>query len=206
MDIDVRLATYLLVILNPFSQVLFLWGLMNEKPWREFMAIYGRASLLSFGVYSLFALTGDYLFADVFQVRIESLRIFGGILILLVAIRYFTVGEASSQFFRGDPTEIASTISLPFMIGPATVWLSILIGQSLRFPFDLVHIAAVLAANFLIVCLMQRFAFTLERNRTSLLGAYLAILMRTNAMFIGGIGVEMVVRGLEEMGLPITNR
>jgi multiple antibiotic resistance protein len=201
---DLRLAAYFLVILNPFSQVLFLWELMRTMTWRDFMAVYGRASLLSFGVYALFALTGDYIFVEVFQVRTDAFRIFGGLIVFIISLRYFTQGGGAAQFFRGEATELATSISIPFMVGPATIWVSILIGRSMPTGFGVLLIAAVLAVNFMIVCLAQGILSKVGENRESLLGAYFTILMRTNALFIGAIGIEMILAGLEGVGLPAT--
>jgi small neutral amino acid transporter SnatA (MarC family) len=198
---DLRLAAYFFVILNPFSQVLFLWDLMRGMSAREFMAVYGRASLLSFGVYALFALTGDYIFVEVFHVRTDAFRIFGGLIVFIISLRYFTQGGGSAQFFRGEATELATSISIPFMVGPATIWVSILIGRSMTTPLNVALIAAVLALNFAIVCAAQRVLLKVGQNKESLLGAYFTILMRTNALFIGAIGIEMILAGLEGVGL-----
>ncbi len=194
-----RLAAYFVVILNPFSQMLFLWDLMRTLPQREFAGVYARASLLSLGVYALFALTGEFLFVDVFQVSIEAFRIFGGLIVFIVSVRYFTQGGGgSSQFFRGSPMEVAQSISIPFMVGPATIWVSILIGRSLPAPMDVLLIAAVLALNFVAVCIGQAFVYKVGGEaRESLLGAYFSILMRTSALFIGAIGVQMIMSGIE---------
>lgn len=204
MEIDIaaclRLAAYFFVILNPFSQALFLWDLMRETTFREFASVYSRASLLSFGVYALFALTGELLFIDVFQVRIDSFRIFGGLVVFLISIRYFTGGAGSNQFLRGKPTEVAAGISVPFMVGPATIWVSIMIGRQIATPIDLLTIAAVLAVNFALVAVSQVFVARLGDSRDSLLGSYFTILMRTSALFIGAIGVEMILAGLEGVG------
>lgn len=194
---DFRLAAYFFVILNPFSQVLFLWELMKSMTWREFASVYGRASLLSFGVYALFALTGEFAFVGLFQVRIEAFRIFGGLIVFLVSLRYFTGDGGANQFFRGDPSDLATRISIPFMVGPATIWVSILTGRSLPVPLDVLQIAAVMALNFVIVCLAYRVVSHLETKRETLVGAYFTILMRTNALFIGAIGIEMILAGIE---------
>lgn len=164
-----RLAAYFLVILNPFSQVLFLWDLMRSYSSREFVWVYGRASLLSLGVYALFALTGEFLFVEVFQVRIDAFRIFGGLIVFIISLRYFTQGGGAAQFFRGKATEIASSISIPFMVGPATIWVSILIGRSLPTPLDLFTITAVLVINFAIACVAKLFVAKLDDSRDSLL-------------------------------------
>jgi multiple antibiotic resistance protein len=195
-----RLAAYFFVVLNPFSQALFLWDLMRSTERREFAAIYFRASLLSLGVYALFALTGEFLFIEVFQVRIEAFRIFGGLIVFIISVRYFTHGSGSAQFFQGKPSQIASSISIPFMVGPATIWISIVIGRSLPAPLDVLTIAAVLGVNFALVCLAQVLIARMRDSSDSLLASYFTILMRTSALFIGAIGIEMILAGLEGAG------
>lgn len=197
---DLRLAAYFLVILNPFSQALFLWDLMKSRAPREFAGIYGRASLLSFGVYAVFALTGEFFFVDVFQVRIEAFRIFGGLIVFLVAVRYFVQGGGAAQFFQGDANELATSISIPFMVGPATIWVSILIGRDMATPLNLALIAGVLTLNFIAVCVGQFVVTRMSQAKDTIFGAYLTILMRTSALFIGAIGVEMILAGLEGVG------
>lgn len=197
---DLRLAAYFFVILNPFSQILFLWGLMTSMSWREFAGIYARASLLSFGVYALFALTGDMLFREVFQVRVDAFRIFGGLIVFIISLRYFTQGGGSAQFFQGKATELATSISIPFMVGPATIWVSMEIGRTLAAPMDVLLIGAVLAVNFVIVTVAQLFLSRMKRHTESLVGAYFTILMRTNALFVGAIGIEMILAGLAGVG------
>ena len=191
------LAAYFFVILNLFSQTLFLWELMKSRTSREFAGIYGRASLLSLGVYALFAVTGEYLFVNVFPVRIDAFRIFGGLIVFIVSVRYFTHGRGSAQFFQGDAPELATSISIPFMVGPATIWTSILIGRTLATPFDIAVIAGVLTLNFAIVALTQLVVSRISEERGTLLGAYFTILMRTSALFIGAIAIEMILSGLE---------
>lgn len=201
-----RLAAYFFVILNPFSQTLFLWDLMKSRRSREFAAIYGRASLLSLGVYALFAVTGEFLFVSVFQVRLDAFRIFGGLIVFLVSVRYFTHGSGSAQFFRGEATELATSISIPFMVGPATIWTSILIGRLLPTPLDVAVIAAVLGLNFAIVVAAQRLVARMDQARDNLLGAYFTILMRTSALFIGAIGIEMILAGIQGAVLGVEGR
>ena len=196
---NLQLALYFFVILNPFSQILFLGDLMSTMTWRRFAGIYARASILSFGVYLLFALTGEFLFIDVFQVRIEAFRIFGGVIVFIIALRYFTQGVGSNQFFQGKITEMASSISIPFMVGPATIWVSMVIGRNMPAFNAVLHIAAVLLVNYLGVVIAHRFLSHLDSLRDSLAGAYLTILMRTNALFIGAIGVEMILAGIDGM-------
>lgn len=57
--------------------------------------------------------------------------------------------------------------------------------------------------NFVIVALTQRVVARMGEKRGSLLGAYFTILMRTSALFIGAIGIEMILSGLEGAGTAL---
>jgi hypothetical protein len=74
------------------------------------------------------------------------------------------------------------------------------IGRTLPAPVDVLLIGAVLIVNFAIVVLAQRLISGMARNKESLAGAYFTILMRTNALFIGAIGIEMILAGLAGVG------
>lgn len=198
---DFKLATYFIVLINPFSQVLYMWDLMKELTWREFASVYARASLLSFGVFAVFSLTGDILVVHVFQVRTDALRVFGGLIMLLIALRFFTHGAGSSMLNREDAHQLAPSIALPYMVGPGTIWVSIMLGRSLPMPIDLAHIVVVLALNLTFVAAFHNVITHIESAKETLLGSYFHILMRTNGLFIGAIGVEMILSGLGGAGV-----
>lgn len=179
------------------DRILYLWEVMKETSSREFAKNHGLASLLSFGVFALFAATGEFLFVTLFQVRLDAFRIFGGLLILLVAIRYFTHGPGANILFRGKATDLAPEISLPYLVGPGTIWVSVLIGKDTMLLTGLAGIALVLAVNWIAVCAVHPFMSHFASKGQTVLGKYFAILMRTNALFVGAIAVEMIVSGLQ---------
>ena len=193
-----HLFLFFMVILNPFAQVLYLTDLIKQLTLREFAAVHIRATLLSLGVFLLFAYTGDFLLETVFQVRLASLQIFGGIIMLVIAYRYVVIGPGSNLLFRGDINDLAPEISLPYMVGPGTIWTSIMIGRECT-PYTATGmIAAVLIINTLFVIFVKTVFAQLEAQKETLLGKYFAILMRTNALLIGAISVEMIVLGLRD--------
>ncbi len=192
-----KLFLYLLVMVNPFSQVLYVWELMKQMTFNEFASTYWRAGLLSFGVFVFFALTGEFLFEEIFQVRLDAMRIFGGLVILLISFRYFTDGSGSNLLFRGKAEDLSPHISLPFQVGPGTIWVSILIGQSQTVPFALLTLASVVFLNFCLVVIVHYFVQDLERYRETMISKYFGILMRTNALFVGAIAVEMILTGIQ---------
>ncbi len=190
---------FMLVILNPFSQVLYLMELMNRLEPSRFRAIHFRASFLSFLAFSLFGLVGDFLLKEIFQVRLASLQIFGGLIMLFLAHRYITIGAGSNLLFRGNISDLAPRISLPYMVGPGTIWMSILLSKKYGPLFGILGICGVLVINFLVVVLYQRLHYAWEVKQETRYAGYVSILMRTNALFIGAVAVEMVVAGIETL-------
>lgn len=189
-----------LVILNPFAQILYLSELMNSLTSADFIRVHLRASLLSLGVFVLFALVGEnVIMKHLFQVRLASLQIFGGIIMLFLSYRYIIVGPGSNILFRGNISDMAPQISLPYMVGPGTIWVSILIGRKYSVAYALAIITLVLMTNFLVLITYQFLQLRLNQKKEGVLRTYFAILMRTNALFIGAIAVEMLITGLENV-------
>ncbi|MEQ8351281.1 MAG: MarC family protein [Leptospiraceae bacterium] len=187
----------MLVMINPFAQVLYLSELMNELSFKDFVRVHWRATLISVAIFLIFAFFGRTLLQHVFQVQLASLQVFGGIIMLFIAFRYISQGPGSNLLFRGDISEMAPQISLPYMVGPGTIWISILLGEIYAPYISMLIIMAVLAVNFLFVILICLIFERVSGMKETRLGKYFAILMRTNALFIGAIAMEMVVTGLK---------
>ncbi len=177
-DMPWKLFLFMLVILNPFAQVVYLRDLMTRLSVEDFAGMHVRATALSFGVFVLFAFVGDMLISDVFHVRLAALQIFGGMIILLIAYRYFAEGAGSNLLFRGDIAQLASEVSLPYMVGPGTLWLSILIGRKVDALTAILAIGGVLAINMVFVVLVRIVFERLYARRNTMLGKYFSILMR----------------------------
>ena len=186
-----------LVILNPFSQILYLSDLMNELKPREFVSVHLKASLISGAIFVVFALVGETLLDDVFQIRLASLQIFGGLILLVLAYRYVIVGPGSNLFVRGDLSEMAQKISLPYMVGPGTLWVSMSIGSKYDMLMTSALIAGVLLINFVFVTIYNLVLHKLSGPAGTHLAKYFSILMRTNAFLIGAVAIEMIIKGAE---------
>ena len=187
----------MLVVMNPFSQMLFLRELYNKLDFRIFLSVQLKATFYTFLIFFTFALVGEPILTNFFQVRIESLRIFGGLVNLYIAYRYITEGEGKVILFHGDLSELAANITMPYMVGPGLIWISIMIGESYAAYTACGIIVAVLAINSFFVMFGYYVFSRSEGRRESLFAKELAMLMRIMALFIGAIGVEMLLGGLE---------
>lgn len=193
-----KLFLFMLVLMNPFSQMLFLRELYNKLDFKTFSAVQLKATLYAFVIFFVFALVGQPILTNFFQIRIESLRIFGGLVNIYISYRYITVGEGSVILFRGNVSDLAPSITLPYMVGPGLIWISILIGETYPIEIACAIIVSVLAINTFFVMVGYRIFNTADGRRETLLAKELAMLMRIMALFIGAIGIEMLLGGLEE--------
>jgi small neutral amino acid transporter SnatA (MarC family) len=197
-DPIVREGLLMLVILNPFAQMVYLANLIADTATWEFRRIFIYASVLTAVICVIFALAGEFLLSHVFQVSLPAMQIFGGLVILGVAYTYIVRGPEGLRLFRGDITEIAQQVALPIMVGPGLIWMSIRVGHDFSPPTALAIIAAVLIVNAACVLAYQWF-YKMARGPIEVaLIKYFSIAMRLNALLIGAVSVQMILSGVTE--------
>ena len=118
-------------LFNPFLMSIYLLDLIRGLPTPTFARVLIRGSVISACVFVLFAWGGEAFFRDYLQVRFASFQIFGGIVFLLIGLRYVFSGAAAIESLRDNPTAMAGSIAMPIMIGPGTVSAAVVIGLSL---------------------------------------------------------------------------
>ena len=122
-------ATLLLfLIMDPFGNVpLFLTALKHVPPkrWRIVLA---RELLIALAVLVLFLFFGQALL-DLMQVSQSSLRIAGGILLFLIALRMvFPRSGQGEEDLEGEPFIVP--LAVPLVAGPSAIATVILIGNN----------------------------------------------------------------------------
>ncbi len=190
-------ATLLLVILNPFALSVYLIEVIEEQSFGAVAQILLRASLISGAVFALFAWAGESVFTKVLHVRFGAFQIFGGLVFLIVALRFMLSGREAVTMLRGEPERIAGAVAMPFMIGPGTVSAAILAGLHLATPLALIAIAAALAVTVLVLLTIK---FVVDRVRTRnarLVERYVEVTGRIAAILAGTIAIEMIFDGIE---------
>ncbi|MEY4546321.1 MAG: hypothetical protein RL685_2516 [Pseudomonadota bacterium] len=191
-------AVLLLVILNPFALSVYLIDIIRGNPTSVVIGIVTRATLISAVVFAAFAMAGDAIFSRVLNVRFSSFQIFGGLLFLLIALRFMLSGSQTLVTLRGEPGQLAGTVAMPFMIGPGTVSAATMAGLRLAPAAALAAICAALAGTaVLLVGFKLSFDWIGSRN-AGLTERYVQVASRVSAMVMGAIAVEMVLLGLTD--------
>jgi small neutral amino acid transporter SnatA (MarC family) len=190
-------AVLLFAILNPFALSVYLIDIFRNNSPRSVANIVIRAALISGIVFGVFAYTGEAVFTRVLQVRFAAFQVFGGLLFLLVALRFMLSGSATLVTLRGEPEQVAGAVAMPFMIGPGTVSAATMAGLRLQ---PLGAAAAILSAvagtAALLIAFKLLFDWIGSRN-AALTERYVQVASRISAMAMGAIAVEMTMKGLE---------
>ncbi|WKN31562.1 MarC family protein [Porifericola rhodea] len=189
-----------LVMLNPFALFLYLKPVMQDLSDRQFLVVFFRASIISFIIFLFFLILGDFIFQQVFQIYFESFRIFGGIILFSFAYLFIVKGQRGFLQIKEDLNDLASEIALPFMVGAGTISLSILMGDHLMIYESIIALSIIMVINFFFVIGLKeiRQRITSKKFRIAF-DKNMDILTRINGFFVGAIGIDMVVRGIENL-------
>ncbi len=191
-------ATMLLVVLlNPFMMSIYLLDLIETLEPGVFNRILVRGALIATVVFIAFALSGDAVFTDVFQVRFASFLVFGGILFLLVGLRFVQSGPRALEELRGQPEHVAGAIAMPFMVGPGTVSASVLAGAKLPIGWAVVSVLTAMLATVVGVIAIKWVHDVVKQRHAALVTRYVGVVGRASALLIGTIAVDMIFNGIE---------
>ncbi|XZG71493.1 MarC family protein [Chitinibacteraceae bacterium HSL-7] len=199
----VEAGLLLFVLLNPFLMSIYLLAFITHLPARQFAGVLVRGALISGCVFSLFAWGGEAVFRDVLQVRFEAFQIFGGVIFLIIGIRFVFEGSGTMTQLRGEPEHLAGTIAMPFMIGPGTVSAAVVIGNRVPTPAAVVIIFSVLALVVAMLVGLKWLHDHAKARYARLTDRYIDIVGRISALLIGTFALDMILTGLSASLKPL---
>jgi multiple antibiotic resistance protein len=192
----IKSILFLFVLLNPFLIVVYLIDIIKNKSLRIFRDILLRAGLISFVVFSVFAVLGDAVFTHVLNASFASFQIFGGIIFLLIGIQFIFKGGVAIEILRGESRHIAGAVAMPILIGPGTLTYSVIIGQKLDRFNAIVSIGITVFLCIIIIYLLKILYDHIHLKKEELVEQYIDIAGRVTAFIIGTISIEMIMNGI----------
>jgi multiple antibiotic resistance protein len=187
----------LLVVLNPFALAVYLLDLFRHNSFSQVLLILARAAAIGGIVFGVFAWSGDAVFSKILQIRFAAFQVFGGILFLVLALRFMLTGSQTLVALRGPPSQVAGAIAMPFLIGPGTVSAATMAGMRLPVLTALLSVACALATVVVALAMFKAcFDYVSTRN-AGIVERYVDVASRVSAMMVGSIAVEMTFDGLE---------
>jgi len=194
----VKHALLLFVLLNPFLLAIYLLNLVRELDLGTFVRVVSTGAAIAAAVFFPFAWLGDRIFTDVLQARFAAFLIFGGIVFLIIGLRFVFEGPYAIEMLSGPPTRLASAIAMPFMVGPGTVNAAVLAGSRMQLFTACVAIVAALAGTVAILVLLKLLHDWARGRSASVVERYVSIAGRISALIVGTLAVEMILQGIEQ--------
>lgn len=163
----------------------------SEDLERIVVRIVNRAGVAILLLLALFSFVGEYVLR-LFNISLESLRIAGGLLLIILAVDMLLAREKVEEVRRGDFAVVP--VATPLIVGPGTM--STLIVYSRIYGPMLTFFGALLA--FVLTYLVLRYSYKafkyLGRSVLQGLGKFMSII-------VASIAVELILSGLRGLGL-----
>lgn len=190
----------MLILVNPLALFVYLGPIIRELDAPSFRGVLMRASWISLALLLMFAGGGGFIFDHIFHIRFGSFRIFGGLVIACIALIFIVRGRKTLITLKPDLDAVAAEIALPYMVGAGSISLSILLSKQYGFIRAAGAIVVAMAVNYAaILALLAIWHYLPARRFRVAFGKLMGILLRINGFFMGAIGVDMVVRGIQSV-------
>jgi len=179
----------LFIVIDAFGNIPFLVAMGEGMNRREQHKMVNYAVLTATVVGLIFLFFGQFIL-NVLNISVGSFAIAGGIILLVLSIRYMSTGHMVSAN-KNEMTAIVP-IGTPLTVGPATITTLLLL--ALQYPLYMVLIS--FAANMLIAWVI----FFLSQRITRFMGkGGLTAVSRVFSLLLAAIGVSMMITGLESL-------
>jgi len=193
----VKTFSLFFVLLNPFLLSIYLLDIIRNTTVLAFARTLLLAAVISGTVFVFFSWIGEAFFTDILQVRFASFLIFGGIIFLIIGVRYALLASKSIEQLQGTARHVAGSVSVPFMIGPGTVSASIISGKRLSLINSSLVIGLSLFSVIACVVILKIIHDYIHKKYEPAVESYINITGRVSALIIGTIAVEMILKGID---------
>jgi multiple antibiotic resistance protein len=192
----IKSAILMFVLLNPFLVIIYLVDMVEKLDLKQFARVLIHGSLIATAVFCCFAVLGDVIFVSVIQAEFASFQIFGGVVFLLIGLRFVFRGPSAIEALRGEAKGLAGAIAMPVLIGPGTISASVVIGKRHEALYACATIITAVAISVMIMLALKVVHDIVRPHSEPVIKRYIEIAGRITALYVGTIAVEMIMQGL----------
>ena len=181
----------LFIVIDTFGNLPFVVTMGEDMIRRERRKMVHFAVITATAVGLVFLFFGQFIL-NVMNISVGSFAIAGGIILLVLSIRYMTTGHMVAAV--KEEVVAVVPIGTPLTVGPATITTLLLL--ALQYPLYMVLIS--FALNMLITWII----FLLAQRIAGFMGeGGLRAISRVFSLLLAAIGVSMIIRGLDLTGI-----
>lgn len=185
--LDIALIVQLFVLINPLSSLPFVMNAYRNGFNVRRLAV--SAVVTAYAIAVVIALVGPYLFG-IFGITLDSFRIAGGIILLLLAIDTIRAPKEEDSTAEGKGIDsLVAILATPLLTGPATISFVTLKAYEIKtFPLLL----DITVAFFFVGLVFILISFAISKINTKLVD----ILSKILGLFLTAMAVEMIANGI----------
>jgi len=181
----------LFIVIDALGNLPFIISLSEGMTTKERRKLVHVAVLTATVVGLAFLFLGQFIL-DVLDIRVGSFAIAGGLVLLVLSIRYMTTGRMV-ELIKEEMVAVVP-IGTPLTVGPATITTLLLLAT--QFPLYMVLI------TFIVNLIITWLIFIASNLFVRLLGqGGLKAISRVFSLLLAAIAVSMIVRGLDLLGI-----
>ncbi|TDT72532.1 multiple antibiotic resistance protein [Hypnocyclicus thermotrophus] len=195
------IATTLLAVMNPFGNVPLFVSMTESLSKKMRNKLFDLIVYTGFSIVILFGLIGDILLKYFFKVEMMQIKVAGGLILIIVAIKSLLTPKEkkqnnSSKNILESEEEILQQgiipMAFPILVGPGTMTTILIIKKESGSLY--VILATIIA--FIIIKVLLTYSHFIEKIFGKLV---LYILSRVMQIFIIATGVKMLATGIFEI-------
>jgi multiple antibiotic resistance protein len=190
----------LLVIIDPFGNVAFFATITAKMDQPQRIRFAWRNSIFAALVLLAFAAFGSALL-ELFNVQFPALRISGGILLLIIALRVLSgrqfKWQDDQQFFTGETGLLNSVVPLgiPLMAGPGAMAMVLVLAEKAQGVTQLIIVLASISG----VCLLGGLCYHFSLKLIEKLGrTTMVTLSSLMGLILAALAVQFMLDGLHQ--------
>ncbi|MCF7954690.1 MAG: MarC family protein [Phycisphaerae bacterium] len=191
----VKAVIALFVIIDPIGGIPVFLAVTEPLKEESRRRAFNIAIVVAFLILLLFSLSGQFILDDVFQIKIADLRIAGGILLFLIAIKDIQGSPRRSAKSDSDhlrPEEIGCVpLACPLLAGPGAMVTSLTIWNDPK-AGPIVAIAGIVAV-LIIFWVLMRFIGAISHPIGQLV---ITAVSKVTFILVAAIAVNMIVKGV----------
>jgi multiple antibiotic resistance protein len=149
-----------------------------------------RAVFASFWLLITFTLLGDFFF-ELFGVSLDSFRIAGGILLLVISLKILLVGTWEEKQIDPESSGVVP-IAFPLLAGPGAITQVIIFTKQYGFLITFISILLVSIINYFVLKRIDSIYKFMGRSGS-------VVISRLMSVMIAGISVDFIVKGISNM-------
>lgn len=198
-------AVTLLAVLNPFGNLTQFLAMSDGLPLVFRKKLFRMILYTACVIVLVFLFSGPFLMNYIFRVDLDDLRIAGGLILIIMAIKnlLFSTSMAIENFSRFQDMNEKELLrkslipmAFPMLVGPGTLAAVIVISEDSGLSVALGSVALA----FIFMFILFHFAATIEKIVGKLI---LHVISRIAQVFIVAMGIKMVIVGIKDIFLNV---